>query len=60
MTVRDVTLLVQSWSGEEQEELRDWLDNLLEHELEMTDEFKAKIQAGFADIAVGKGRLHKP
>jgi len=31
---------------EKQEELRDWLENLLEDQLEFTDEFKAKIERG--------------
>lgn len=60
MSVREVEQLVQSWSRQEQEELRDWLENLLEDQLEMTDQFKAKIEAGFADIAAGKGRIRKP
>lgn len=30
----------------QQEELRDWLENLLEDQLEWTDEFKAKIERG--------------
>ena len=33
----------------EQEELRDWLENLLEDRLEMTDAFKEEIAAGKAD-----------
>jgi len=32
---------VKRLSTAEQEALRDWLDNLLEDELEFTDEFKA-------------------
>jgi plasmid stabilization system protein ParE len=57
MSVREVEQLVQRWSRKEQEELRDWLENLLEDQLEMTDEFKRKIEVGFAEIADGKGRV---
>lgn len=34
----------------EQEILRDWLENILEDELEFTDEFKAKIERGEQDL----------
>ena len=36
---------------QEQQDLRDWLENLLEDRLEMTDAFKEDIAAGKADIA---------
>ena len=60
MSVREVEQLVQKWPREDQEELRDWLENLLEDQLEMTDEFKQKIERGFREIAEGKGRVRKP
>jgi hypothetical protein len=44
----------------EQQALRDWLDDILEDELEFTDEFKAKIERAKRDIAEGRGRLVKP
>ena len=30
--------------------MREWLENLIEDRLEMTDEFKAEIEAGKADL----------
>lgn len=51
---------VRRLSKAEQESLRDWLENMLEDELEMTDEFKAKIQRGEQDIREGRVRVHKP
>ena len=51
---------VKRLSTAEQEALRDWLDNLLEDELEFTDEFKAKIERGEQDIRAGRVRVHKP
>jgi hypothetical protein len=60
MSVREVEQAVRSWPRADQEELRDWLENLLEDQLEMTDEFKQKIERGFREIAEGKGRVRKP
>ena len=51
---------VKRLSPAEQESLRDWLDNMLEDELEFTDEFKAKIERAKRDIAEGRGRVVKP
>jgi len=51
---------VKRLSAAEQEALRDWLDNMLEDELEFTDEFKAKIEQAKRDIAEGRGRVVKP
>ena len=51
---------VKQLSKAEQEALRDWLDNMLEDELEFTDEFKAKIERAKRDIAEGRGRVVKP
>ena len=45
---------------QQQEELREWLENLLEDRLEMTDEFKAEIAAGKADIEAGRVRIRRP
>ncbi len=51
---------VKLLSREEKEFLRDWLDNLLEDELEFTDEFKAKIEQGERDLREGRVRIRKP
>jgi hypothetical protein len=45
---------------QEQQELRDWLENLLEDRLEMTDAFKDEIAAGKADIKAVRVRVRKP
>ena len=44
---------------DEQQGLRDWLENLLEDRLEMTDAFKEEIAAGKADIAAGRVRVRR-
>jgi len=40
--------------------LLQWLEDLLEDELEFTDDFKAKIKRAKRDIAGGRGRVAKP
>ena len=47
-------------SKDDQKALLDWLTNLLEDDLELTDEFKAKIEQGKADIAAGRVRTVRP
>jgi hypothetical protein len=59
-TLEKIENEVKQLSKEEQEALRDWLDNMLEDELEFTDEFKAKIERAKHDIAEGRGRMVKP
>jgi hypothetical protein len=44
----------------DQEALRDWLNNILEDQLELTEEFKAKIARGEEDIRSGRVRIRKP
>jgi hypothetical protein len=44
----------------EKRALLQWLEDLLEDELEFTDEFKAKIERAKRDIAQGRGRIVKP
>jgi hypothetical protein len=59
-TLEGIEAEVKQLSKAEQEALRDWLDNMLEDELEFTDEFKAKIERGEGDIREGRVRVHKP
>ena len=59
-TLQQVENEVRKLSPQEQEQLRDWLENLLEDRLELRDEFKAEIEAGKKDIAEGRYRIHKP
>ena len=51
---------VRRLSKAEQEALRDWLEIILEDELELTDEFKAKIERGEENIHEGRVRVRKP
>ncbi|HEU0010399.1 MAG TPA: hypothetical protein VFT34_11340 [Verrucomicrobiae bacterium] len=47
-------------TAREMQELRDWLENILEDQLEMREEFKAKIERGERDMAVGRDLLAVP
>lgn len=59
-TLEQIEDQVMRLSTAEKEALRDWLENILEDELEMTDEFKAKIERGEQDLSEGRVRVHKP
>jgi hypothetical protein len=50
---------VRQLSKAEQQALCDWLENMLEDELEFTEEFKGKIERGEQDIREGHVRVHK-
>jgi hypothetical protein len=49
-TLEEVESDVRMLAPEQQQELRDWLENLLEDQTEFTDEFKAKIERGEQDL----------
>jgi mRNA-degrading endonuclease RelE of RelBE toxin-antitoxin system len=51
---------VKQLSKEEQESLRDWLENMLEDNLEFTDEFKARIARGEQDFRAGRVSIRRP
>ena len=59
-TLEQVEADVRTLHLEKQEELRDWLENLLEDQLEFTEDFKAKIERGEQDLREGRTRVHKP
>ncbi len=59
-TLEQIETEVRNLSPQEQERLRDWLENLLEGRLELKEEFKSEIEAGKKDIAEGRYRIRKP
>ena len=59
-TLEQIEEQVKQLTRPEQEALRDWLENVLEDELEITDEFKAKIERGEQDLREGRVRIRKP
>ena len=60
MSLAELEEVVLKLSPREQEELRDFIENVLEDRLEMTESFKAEIEAAKADVAAGRVRIHKP
>ncbi len=56
-TVKEIESAIQKLSPTEVEELLNWIQDHLEDELEMTDEFKASIERGKQDIAAGRTRV---
>lgn len=59
-TLEQVEASVRNLSAPEQERLREWLEDLLEDRLELTDSFRAEIEAGKKDIAEGRVRVRRP
>jgi len=60
LTLEQVENQVKLWTKAEQEALLDWLANMLEDQLEFTEEFKAKIERGEQDIREGRVRVRNP
>ena len=59
-TLEQIEDEVKQLTKAEKEALRDWLEYMLEDELEFTDEFKAKIERGEQDLREGRVRVRKP
>ena len=56
-TVQEVESAIRVWSRSELEKLRERIDEILEDERELTDEFQASIERGIRDIAEGRVRV---
>jgi len=60
-TVQAIEAALTKLRLEEMEAVRDWLDELIEDQLEVSDEFKAKIQRAKREIAAGVySRVRQP
>ncbi len=58
--VQKIEAELEKLSPAELLQVRAWLDDLLEDDLELTDAFKAEIEAGKKDIAEGRVRIRRP
>lgn len=58
--VREIEQAIRTLPRSEIERLREWIENYLEDQLEITDEFAARIERGKTDISQGKVRVRKP
>lgn len=60
-TVKEIESALAKLPLEEKEAVRDWLDEIIEDQMEVSDEFKAKVQRAKQEIAGGiHSRTRKP
>ena len=60
-SVKEIESALTKLSLADLEAVRDWLDDFIEDQLEVSDEFKAKIQRAQQEIAAGvHSRVRKP
>ena len=52
-TMKEIQAALPKLSREEIEEIREWIDDYLEDQLELTDEVKAKLEQSRREIAPG-------
>jgi hypothetical protein len=53
-TVKEIQEAIPKLSREEIEVIREWIDDYLEDQLELTDEVKAKLDQSRREIATGQ------
>ena len=53
-TVKQIQAAIPKLSREEIEEIREWIDDYLEDQLELTNEVKAKLDQSRREIAAGQ------
>ena len=59
-TVKEIQAAIPGLSREEIEQIRQWIDNYLEDQLELTDEVKAKLDQSRSEIAAGQYTTRQP
>ena len=59
-TVQEIQAAIPELSPKELEELKEWLEDYFEDQLELTDEVKAKLDESRAQIAAGQYRTRQP
>jgi len=57
--VQEIERAIRTLPRREVEQLREWIENFLEDQLELTDEFTASIERGKNDIAEGNLRVRE-
>jgi hypothetical protein len=53
-TVKEIQAAIPEMSRAELEQIRDWIDERLENNLELSDEVKAKLDKSRQEIAAGQ------
>jgi t-SNARE complex subunit (syntaxin) len=56
-TMKEIQAALPKLSREEIEEIREWIDDYLEDQLELADEVKAKLEQSRREIAAGRSML---
>jgi len=59
-TVGEIEAAISRLPVKEAEEVREWLEQWLEDQLEMTPEFMASIERGKGDLDAGRSRVARP
>jgi len=59
-TLKEIQAAIPNLSREEIEQIRTWIDNYLENQLELTDEVKAKLDQSRREIAAGQYTTRQP
>lgn len=59
-TVTEIEAAITKLSPDETVEVREWLEQWIEDQREMTPEFLASIERGNADLAEGRTRIANP
>ncbi len=60
-TVQEIESAITQLPLEEKEAIRDWLEEAIEQQLEVSDEFRAKIQRARQELATGiSSRVRQP
>ena len=57
--VQEIEQAIQTLPRSEVERLREWIENYLEDQLDVTDEFAARIERGKKDITEGNVRVRE-
>jgi len=59
-TVKEIQAAIPKLSREEIEQIRQWIEDYLEEQLELTDEVKAKLDQSRREIAAGQYTTRQP
>lgn len=59
-TVQEIEAVISRLSRPEIEEIRAWIDDFLEDQLELTDDVKAKLEQSRREIAAGNFTTRQP
>jgi hypothetical protein len=57
--VQEIEQAIRTLPRHDIEQLREWIEDFLEDQLELTDEFKARIEQGKQDVREGAVRVRE-